>query len=482
MVWPIMRQTAASLVLAMGLLTPARLIALQEKKPVPDTATQKEVENLIRDVFRDDYAGKSPDARAALAKKLLREGIGTQDDAPTRYVLLREARDIAARAGDAESALEAIDAMDRGFRIDALALKFDALAKAGKKARAPSEHGVLAGFYLKLVEEAVGAEDFAAAAKAGKFAVSFARRSKNMSRVARAKAKQTAVALMKKEFEAIKKARAQLISEPDNAAANLVMGRFLCLSKGDWESGLPHFLKCSDPAFRDLAVSDFNTPDDASEQMAVGDGWWGLSKKEKGIARKNLRQRAGHWYQRAVAGLTGLKKTKTLKRLEEVSAERLGGTWIDVTEPARFGLGGGKGDPIRVDAKLGEGTLVKMEQWPKGEYDAVSVTIRFEPSGPGHAVVIFEPEARCVILDTGNDKFMVAHQEKEWVHDVDEKRPIGRQHIVTVQVMDLKYIVFLDGKKVATVDTDQRRLRGLNLQASHGPVTFERIRLRKKEK
>lgn len=479
----VMRPAAALLTIAAGLLVPARLSAFQEKEPIPDAAAQKEAEKLVRDVFREEYAKKSRADQETLAKKLLKEGIGTADDAPSRFVLLREARDIAAQIGDAELAIEAIDAMDHGFQIDGIPLKLAALGKAGKKSRTPTDHRVLAELYLKLVEEAVVADDFATALKAGKSAFSIAKRSKDMSLVGKAKARQKDVSEMKKDHEKARKSRAQLAEDPEDPAANLVVGRFLCLKKGDWERGLPLLRKCDDPALKDLAVSELENPNTGPEQMAIADGWWALSKKQKGIARKNLRQRAGHWYRRAVAGLSGLKKGKALKRLDEMAEDRVGEIWIDFTDAALFNLDGEKGSPIRVDATIGDGTLIQMHQFPRDDYDGVSVAFRFEPSGPGHAVVIFEPESRMVALDAFNDKLRIAkRKDGKWEDEIFKDHPIGRKHVVTILLRTGKYVVFLDDKKVATVDTTVTFLRGLHLQASHGPVTFERIQLKKKIK
>src|SRR5438876_10969457 len=67
---------------------------------VPDEPSQARAERMVREVFAKDYAGHTPAQRVALAQKMLQQAGDTTDDPAARFVLLREARDLAASAGD----------------------------------------------------------------------------------------------------------------------------------------------------------------------------------------------------------------------------------------------------------------------------------------------------------------------------------------------------------------------------------------------
>jgi hypothetical protein len=41
-----------------------------------------------------------------------------------------------------------------------------------------------------------------------------------------------------KEYQAVKSAENTLAEKPDDPAANLAMGKYLCFSKGEWEWGI----------------------------------------------------------------------------------------------------------------------------------------------------------------------------------------------------------------------------------------------------
>src|SRR5687768_1787516 len=74
--------------------------AAQEKSPVPDDAAQARAETMIKQVYKAEYAKSNEADRRTLAKKLLDQSRDTKGDLASRFVLLREARTIAAAAGD----------------------------------------------------------------------------------------------------------------------------------------------------------------------------------------------------------------------------------------------------------------------------------------------------------------------------------------------------------------------------------------------
>ena len=64
-----------------------------------------------------DYAKAKPADRAALAAKLLEQAEASKEDAAAKYVLLLEARDAAAKGGDAVVFLKAADELAAAFRM-----------------------------------------------------------------------------------------------------------------------------------------------------------------------------------------------------------------------------------------------------------------------------------------------------------------------------------------------------------------------------
>src|SRR5207249_1218509 len=84
-----------------------------------------------------DYAQKAPIDRQILASKLLQQGMDTADDPAARFVLLREARDLAAGAADAATASRAIVSLGKFYTVVPLTMVYPALATAQQNAASP---------------------------------------------------------------------------------------------------------------------------------------------------------------------------------------------------------------------------------------------------------------------------------------------------------------------------------------------------------
>src|SRR5262245_60920295 len=95
------------------------LAALQDSRlPPPDAAAQKNAEKLVRDIFKDEYNRKDAVSRRALAQKLIKQAGETADDPTSRFVLLSEARDLAADGGDVRTALAAAQQLAKTYAVD----------------------------------------------------------------------------------------------------------------------------------------------------------------------------------------------------------------------------------------------------------------------------------------------------------------------------------------------------------------------------
>jgi hypothetical protein len=101
------------------------------KIPVPGDAAQEESLATIREIYSKEYNdAKTAAQKKSLAEKLLEKASDPANDPVARYVLLGLARDVAALAGEADLALQAIDELAKRYDIDADAMKREALAKS----------------------------------------------------------------------------------------------------------------------------------------------------------------------------------------------------------------------------------------------------------------------------------------------------------------------------------------------------------------
>ena len=234
--------------LVLLLLVPARTASTQDSKAsIPAPAAQKKSETLIREIFADQYASKDPMQRRLLAERLLEEAMRSQDDLTVCFVLLRESRDMAGGLADIDTAFRAIDRMNELFLVKSADLKFKVLQAARRSARSPSDILVLATGHHQVFWEALEANEFTLAARAGKDMERLARSAKNTELAREAAGLAKAIPDLKREFEKVEKAQLTLSITPRDPAANLTLGRFWCFVKKDWERGLRCLALCGKP-------------------------------------------------------------------------------------------------------------------------------------------------------------------------------------------------------------------------------------------
>jgi hypothetical protein len=290
--------------------------------PVPDAAAIESAEALARDVFAGEYrAAENDRARAALAKKILAMAVKSAGEPAEQFVLFRVARDIAAPAGDVETALRAVDELGRRFRVDSLQMKVAVLEKAVTNARLPADHRALLPQCGRVFEEATAAERFELARQIGQIATVSATESRAIAARKEIAEQLKELDRLEKAFGAVKDALAVLEKQPTDPAANLTVGKYRCLSQGDWARGLPMLALSGDALLKALAQQELANPDAAKDQEKLAEGWWELSEQLDGEEQQQARRRAGHWYRQALDGLAGLEKIRATKRIEEIGEE-----------------------------------------------------------------------------------------------------------------------------------------------------------------
>jgi hypothetical protein len=298
-----------------------------KKLPVPDQQAQARALNLINDIFKEDIAlAKEPEAKSKLAAYLLQQGRESKEFPANRYILFREARDLAARAGDAGLALQAVDELAREFDVNPLEMKAKTLTAVAESNLTKEAGKTLVDITLPLIHEALEADNYETALALGQVAETAARKSKILALVTDVQKRINEVQTIQKGFARLQVYVDRLKKNPKDPEANLELGRYYALLKGRWEKALPLLAMGSEEPLKALAILDLGLPKDPHKQLALADGWWELAGKEKDPVQLSLQRRAMHWYEQAVGQLSGLNRTKALKRIDLVVARSTGST------------------------------------------------------------------------------------------------------------------------------------------------------------
>jgi len=233
--------------------------------------------------------------------------------------VLKIAADIAATAGDAPTALQAVEKMAERFDVPGPKRTAETLLAAAGNATMTGQHKAVAEAALKIADAVAGAEEYALALDLCESAKASAQKARQYPLVKELAAKSDDFQKRQRAFQEYKAAWALMQDDPAQPAANLTAGRYQCFVKGDWAWGVPMLALGSDKALKDAALMELRQANSAEQQAAIGDAWWDVAETRQGEERNLLQLRAGLWYRQAEPKLGGLAALKIKQRLEELS-------------------------------------------------------------------------------------------------------------------------------------------------------------------
>ncbi len=309
-----------------------------KKLSPPDAALRRQKEADVREVYASRFAAAAtPPQKLAVVDDMLRKVGESDDDPAAKFAILELAAQHAAEAGQLAKAFQALDELDAIFDVNVLPLKVDllqtrseALAKAAKTlgragtvAAAQQVHQAseeLVDVCRLATAAALNRSDPATALRCLKIAQPAARRLKDGKTIALIVSSIKDVEKQQGLADEAQGALAVLRVKPDDAAANLTVGRWQCLGGGDWDKGLPRLAKGGDAELADAAKADLAHPENAPEQIALADRWRSIGEKKSGLESARLKARAQYWYRLALKQSSGLATTAIRKQLDKLDA------------------------------------------------------------------------------------------------------------------------------------------------------------------
>jgi len=293
--------------------------------PVPSAEDQQKALVAIRDLFKKEIAAaKTPQLKGELIDNLLTLARDTKDDAASQYALFLEAHKLSLDLGDGRRALQVPDELAGYFDVSPLPMRIDTVKQAINKVPA-SDRKAFAQEAILVAEEAAAAEQFAAAEEIAALATQAATKIRDAELGTEARGLRDRVRALKTRQAAAQAAQTKLQTEPANADANATWGKYLCLSKDDWMSGLPFLAKGPDP-WPKLAQLELGSPSEPAALTAVGDAWFEAAASVPADDKSACQGRAQYWYEQASPNLTGIHKSRIDARLKELSDLKVSGS------------------------------------------------------------------------------------------------------------------------------------------------------------
>ncbi len=291
-------------------------LAKKANLKMPDAAAVAETEKLIQQLFKDELANaKTPDDKEKLARKITELGGQSDYSAVERYAMLKTALDLAVDAASPAAAVQANDQITAWFDVDAIKSLAALFERLSSQVRTTAGRTELAEIAVTVIEEAIAArryEEAATVVRASSGANS------NPKLVRRLRALNVRIRNERSRWDAYQAAVKQLKAMPEDAKANLVVGKHLIVFEGDWAKGLTHLAKGSDEQLKMAAQKDVAGPDSTDEQFTLGDAWLSIADSSTGEDRQAYLAAADFWYRKALSAASGLQKLRIQKSLNKV--------------------------------------------------------------------------------------------------------------------------------------------------------------------
>ncbi|MDB5308467.1 MAG: hypothetical protein JWO38_2669 [Gemmataceae bacterium] len=317
-------RTLRLLVVAVVGAGPAGLLAAthglaDDRGPVPPEADLDKAQETVRALFKAEFTRTKAADRLALGTKLFQQAQETKDDPAARFVLLREARDLAAKAAEPLGVIRAADEMTTHFALrpgEALVPAIDTLVNMSIST---TQAKLTAEVLMGAADEARFAGEWDTALVILKGGLAAGVKAPGVGLGDRLRSKVKDAEAMKAEAEKVKDAVAALKADPKDPAANLAVGRFLAFFRQDWEAGIPLLAKGSDEKLQVAAERDAKgTGGTDDDQIAAADSWYDLAATADPAVKAGIQIRAHHWYTQVVGNQSGLNKTRLEKRIAEL--------------------------------------------------------------------------------------------------------------------------------------------------------------------
>jgi formylglycine-generating enzyme required for sulfatase activity len=300
-------------------IAPSPAAEKPKRLPPPSAEVQQEIAAQVEDAYKLADARK-PEEQIKLAKDLVR--VAEKAAKPQeQFVLLRKAAELACKADDAATMFQAVDRLGQRFELDALAVKEKMLAKLAAGGVGAARIKFLVESSNALIDQALAEERFDAALDLAN-AVSHAclkREGAPFRKQALARRKE--IQERQQEAEKIGQALETVRANPQDAEANLTVGKLYCFAKEDWAKGLPYLARGTDEDLKTLALQETGSPPgDDSGEVKLADAWWSVGQSARAKARGAISLHVGTWYQQASLSLpAGVVKARVEKRLEEIA-------------------------------------------------------------------------------------------------------------------------------------------------------------------
>ena len=292
-----------------------------EKSDVPDREIVVAHERELETLYKTGYDKNAPPMeKKKLAESLLKDGLATRE--PTmQFAMLQQSVEIASSIADGETAVKALEEMDRRFEIEFWKRANTAISLAKRKTKATPQYMAMAEGIDKLIGRSFADSQFDEAFSYSAIGTQLARKFKDQPRFERLENLSKSLKDVKIISQESEEAETKLAADPNDPQANLDRGNFLFLVEDDLGSAIKYWKKSSSEELKKIAeLEDGINTSSGEELLELATCWRELGERQKTFADIQFCFRAKELCERSakrLEGLTKLKAETAARELEE---------------------------------------------------------------------------------------------------------------------------------------------------------------------
>ncbi|WP_144976701.1 DUF1559 family PulG-like putative transporter [Bremerella volcania] len=292
------------------------------KLPLPSRLAIDSATVELRRLFQNEARNADQDKKKEeIAEKLLQHAEYLKDDPAKQFAALQIAYRFAILAKSPVLLKDSFDKLQEKFQVDSFSsdlytVRFGAENLQKIPAHELPQFRALAKSILERAEQENNFEAMDQLIQIGSRYAASQNDKKTISELDTLKARLQA---SRKDYDAIQ-ARFLSLEVPSlDEEGNLMVGKYWCVHRNNWEKGFEFLLHSNDDRFEYLAETERTSPIDPRIQFRIAEGWWDIGiSSPPGAERNKFLGRAAQWYQKADDNMKdSIEKVTAQQRLQE---------------------------------------------------------------------------------------------------------------------------------------------------------------------
>ena len=292
------------------------------KRPLPSTIELDQATVELRRLFQNETREANTDQKkAAIANKLIEHSKYLKDDPVKQCAALQIAYRFGVLAKSPILVKDAFDLLQETYQVDSFSSDMFIIKLGTEHIQRIPAHRLpeFRELARTILERAVEDNNFPAIEELialGTFYAASQSDQTRMSELAQLKQKTEAA---RKDYDSIQAKYLSLDVPSLDEAGNLLVGKYWCVHRENWEKGFQFLMRSNDERFEYLAETELTDPIDPRIQFKVAEGWWEIGVSSRpGTERNKFLGRAAQWYKLADANMVdSLEKVTAQQRLQE---------------------------------------------------------------------------------------------------------------------------------------------------------------------